>query len=90
MTAYIHADVAKAIHSPDGAFKIEFLRRNDGLYEYRDFERRLEESPSGDGYYWSPREHSGLYKTMEELEQAARQTVAWLHGMSLLVKNMNP
>ena len=68
MTANIHADIAKAIHSPDSAFKIEFLRRNDGLYEYRGFERRLEESPSGDGYYWSPREHSGLYKTMEELE----------------------
>ena len=82
MTAYIHADIAKAIHSPDSAFKIEFLRRNDGLYEYRDFERRLEESASGDGYYSSPREHSGLYKTVEELEQAARQTVAWLHGMS--------
>ncbi len=82
MTAYIHADVAKAIQSPDGAFKIEFLRRNDGLYEYRGFERRLEESPAGSDYYWSPREYSGLYKTMEELEQAARQTVAWLHVMS--------
>jgi len=82
MAAYPHADIAKAIESPDGAFKIEFLRRNDGLYEYRGWERRLEESPAGSDHYWSPREHSGLYQTMEELEQAARQTVAWLQAMS--------
>jgi len=81
MTAYEHADVAKAIHSPDGALKIEFLRRNDGLYEYRGWERRLEESPAGDAYYWSPRESSGLYRTMEELEQSARQSVAWLRDL---------
>jgi hypothetical protein len=56
MAAYIHADVAKVIHSPDGAFKIEFLRRNDDLCEYRGFERRREESPLTDSYYWSPRE----------------------------------
>jgi hypothetical protein len=49
MAAYVHADIAKVIHSPDGAFKIEFLRRNDGLYEYRGFERRLEESPFRNG-----------------------------------------
>jgi len=82
MTAYIHADIAKAIHSPDGAFKIEFLKRNDGRYEYRGFERRLEESPVSSGYYWSPREYSGLYATMEKLEQAARTAVAWLKAMS--------
>lgn len=82
MAAYTHADVAKVIHSPDGAFKIEFLRRNDGLYEYRGFERRREESPVTDGYYWSPRECSGLYETMEELERTARLTVDWLHVMS--------
>ena len=81
MTAYEHADVAKAIHSPDGASKIEFLRRNDGLYEYRGWERRLEESPAGGAYYWSPRETSGLYRTMEELEQSARQSVAWLRDL---------
>jgi hypothetical protein len=51
MAAYIHADVAKVIHSPDGAFKIEFLRRNDDLCEYRGFERRREESPLTDSYY---------------------------------------
>jgi hypothetical protein len=67
MAAYTHADIAKAI---------------DGLYEYRGFERRLEESPAESDHYWSPREHSGLYKMMEELEQAARQTVAWLQAMS--------
>jgi hypothetical protein len=83
MTAYIHADIVKVSHSPDAAFKIDFLRRNDGLYEYRGWERRLEESPAGDAYYWSPRESSGLYRTMEELEQAARQTVAWLHVMPI-------
>jgi hypothetical protein len=83
MAAYTHADVAKVIESPDGAFKIEFLRRNDGLYEYRAFEHRLEESPVRDIYYWSPRESSGLYETMEELEQSARQKVAWLHVMSI-------
>ena len=82
MTAYIHADVAKVIHSPDGAHKIDFLIRKDGLYEYRGWERRLEETPAGAGHYWSPRESSGLYQTMEELEQAAQQTVAWLHAIS--------
>jgi hypothetical protein len=81
MAGYIHADIIKAIHSPDGAFKIDFLRRNDGLYEYRGWQRRLEESPAGGAYYWSPRESSGLYPTMEELEQAARQTVPWLQAI---------
>jgi hypothetical protein len=47
MAGYIHADIAKVIHSPDGAFKIEFLRRNDGLYEYRSWERRREDSCNG-------------------------------------------
>jgi len=32
MTTYIHAEIAKAIHSPDGAFKSDFLRRNDGRW----------------------------------------------------------
>ena len=82
MAAYVHADIAKVIHSPDGAFKIEFLRRNDGLYEYRGFERRLEESPFRNGYYWSPCAYSGLYETIEELEQTARQMVAWLRVIS--------
>ncbi len=82
MAAYIYADVAKVIHGPDGAFKIEFLERNDGLYEYRGFERRLEESPVRSAFYWSPREYSGLYETMGELQQTARQTVDWLHVMS--------
>jgi hypothetical protein len=82
MADYIDADVAKVIHSRDGAFKIEFLRRNDSLYEYRGYERRLEESPVTRSYYWSPREYSGLYETMEELEQTARQTVDWLHRES--------
>jgi len=81
MAGYIHADIAKVIHSPDDAFKIDFLRRNDGLYEYRGWERRREETPLTDGYYWSPREVSGLYQTMEELEQAAWQSVAWLQAM---------
>ena len=81
MAGYTHADIAKVIHSPDGAFKIEFLRRNDGLYEYRGWERRREETPVTEGYYWSPRQHSGLYQTMEELEQTARQSVPWLQAM---------
>jgi hypothetical protein len=28
----------------------------------------------------TPREHSGLYETMEELERAAGQGVPWLRG----------
>jgi hypothetical protein len=81
MAGYIHADIVKVVHSPDGAFKVDFLRRKDGLYEYRGWERRREETPIADGYYWGPREHSGLYQTMEELEQMARQTVPWLQAM---------
>jgi len=80
MAGYIHADIAKVIHSPDGAFKIDFLRRNDGLYD-RGWARRIEQGPAGSDYYWSPREYSGLYQTMEELEQTARQTVSWLQAM---------
>jgi len=81
MAGYIHADIAKVIQSPDGAFKIDFLRRHDGLYEYRGWERRLEQSPAGVADYWSPRQQSGLYQTMEELERTARQTVPWLQAM---------
>jgi hypothetical protein len=83
MAGYIHADIAKVIHRPDGAFKIDFLRRHDGLYEYRGWERRREESPLTDGYYWSPRERSGLYQTVEELEQTARPAMPWLQAMPI-------
>jgi len=38
---YVHADIVKTIQSADGRAKVDFLRRNDGLYEYRGYiERR--------------------------------------------------
>jgi hypothetical protein len=78
MSAYIHADVLKVIHSPDARAKVDFLRRNDGLYEYRAYVERLDDGPAPYRYYWAPSGHSGLYETMEELERAAQQSVAWL------------
>ena len=78
---YTHADTVKVIHSSDGASKVEFLRRNDGLYEYRGYvERELDSGPDEGRRYWSAREHSGLYETMEEVERAARLGVTWLRA----------
>jgi hypothetical protein len=78
---YVHADVVKVIHSTDGKSMVEFLRRHDGLYEYRGHVELVDDGPYGDRRpYWSPREHSGLYETMEELERAAGQGVPWLRG----------
>jgi hypothetical protein len=78
---YVHADIVKIIHSTDGSAKIEFLRRNDGLYEYRGYiERRFDDGPYKGDRYWSATQHSGLYETLDELEQAARQALDWLPG----------
>ena len=53
---YTHAETVKVIHSSDGASKVEFLRRNDGLYEYRGYvERELDSGPDEDRRYWSAR-----------------------------------
>ena len=73
---YIDADIVKTLHSAEGGAKIEFLlRRSDGLYEYRGYVERFEGGP-----YWSPSEHSGLYETIDEAEQAARRAVPWLQN----------
>ena len=42
---YVHADIVKTIQSADGRAKVDFLRRNDGLYEYRGYiERRFDDA----------------------------------------------
>jgi hypothetical protein len=79
---YVHADIVKTIQSADGRAKVDFLRRNDGLYEYRGYiERRFDDGPYKGDRYWSPAQPSGLYQTLDELEQAARQALDWLRGV---------
>ena len=77
---YVHADVVKVIHSTDGKSMVEFHKRHDGLYEYRGHVELVDDHPHGGRPYWSPREHSGLYETVEELERAAEQGVPWLRA----------
>jgi hypothetical protein len=78
---YAHADIVKMIHSADGGAKVYFLRRNDGFYEYRGYiERHFDDGPHAGDRYWSPAQHSGLYQTLDELEEAARQALDWLRG----------
>lgn len=76
---YIHAEIVKAIRAANGKSKIEFLRRHDGLYEYRGYDELIDDTGSDERRpYWSPTAYSGLYQTLEELERAARQAVPWL------------
>jgi hypothetical protein len=78
---YVHADVVKAIQNANGKSKIVFLRRHDGLYEYRTYDELIDDTgPYGLRPYWSPTACSGLYQTFEELEEAAKQMVDWLRG----------
>ena len=44
---YVHADVVKVIHSTDGKSLVEFLRRHDGLYEYRGHVELVDDGPYG-------------------------------------------
>jgi hypothetical protein len=76
---YVHRDIVKAVRSASGKSKIEFLRRYDGLYEYRAYDELIDDTgPYGRRPYWAPTAHSGLYQTLEELERTARQAVPWL------------
>jgi len=75
---YVHADVVKAIQSANGKSKINFLKRHDGLYEYRSYDELIDDGPYAGRPYWSPTAYSGLYQTLEELERAAMRAVPWL------------
>lgn len=79
---YINADVVKVITSADGKAQVELLRRHDGLFEYRGYVERVDDAPYGARAYWAQTAYSGLYETVEELEQAATLNVPWLREMS--------
>jgi hypothetical protein len=70
---YVHADIVREVLSVDGKSKVDFLKRRDGLYEFRGYVEKVEGE-----LYWSPIEHSGLYSTPEEAERSAIAQMAWL------------
>jgi len=71
--AYSHAEIVREVLRGDEKANVDFLKRRDGLYEFRGYVERVEIEP-----YWSPAERSGLYATLEEAEQSATTQIPWL------------
>jgi hypothetical protein len=74
---YIHAQIIKVIESSDRKARVEVLKRNDGLFEFRASVECYE-----DGYYWAPTLNSGLYASVEEAERDALHEVLALDAKS--------
>ena len=75
---YVHANVVKLFEKGDRKSRVEILERNDGKFEFRAFEERIDDGPYAPGPYWSPTLHSGLYSSAEEAERDALAQVNWL------------
>lgn len=64
------------IVSPEGTIRILIMERADGLYRFV-VERSARERGKT---FWEPLHFSGLYQTVSEAEQAARQGMPWTSG----------
>lgn len=73
---YIHAQIINVLESSDKKARVEILKRNDGLFEFRAYVQRHEDAPYQEGgYYWSPTLDSGLYAIVEDAERDALREV---------------
>jgi hypothetical protein len=79
---YAHADIVKTIRSTDGGAKVDFfLDATTASTNIEDISNAAltmvltRATATGQ----QPR-YSGLYQTLDELEQAARQALNWLCG----------
>ncbi|MEL7544494.1 MAG: hypothetical protein AAGJ70_12045, partial [Pseudomonadota bacterium] len=74
-----HAQIIKRFKSDDENSELEILSRDDGLFEFRGYRKKIEpDGPFMGDSYWSLAEHSGLYETAESAERDARNEVDWL------------
>jgi hypothetical protein len=67
---YLHAQIINEFVSSDGKARVDVLKRNDGLFEFRAYVERYESEP-----YWSPTVNSGLYDSLENAERDALSEV---------------
>ena len=75
---YVHAKVVKVFETSDRKSRVEILERNDGKYEFRGYEERIDDGPNSSGPYWSPTLFSGLFSSLEEARRDALAQVNWL------------
>jgi len=67
--------IVKALVSPDGKYRVDIFRRDDGLFGFRQMAHY--ERPEGD--YWAPLGPYGtIADTPERAEHEARGSVSWL------------
>ncbi|WP_409189567.1 hypothetical protein [Bradyrhizobium sp. RDM4] len=65
------------LETSDKKSRVEILKRNDGLFEFRAYVQRREDAPyeQEDAYYWSPTLYSGVYANVEDAERDALREV---------------
>jgi hypothetical protein len=77
--AYAHADIFKEVWSVDRKSRVDFLKRHDGLFEFREYAERVHvDGPHEGEPYWIPSTRSGLYSSLAEAEQGAITEIPWL------------
>jgi hypothetical protein len=74
---YLHAQIINVFESSDGKARVNVLKRNDGLFEFRAYVERYEGdgSPYEGEPYWSPTVRSGLYASVEDAQRDALHEV---------------
>jgi len=65
----------KVIERKDGKERLCIIARDAGTYS---FHIEFEDKDPYAGTYWSVRNFSGLYASLEEAEKDARQEITWL------------
>lgn len=67
--------VVRTITSPCGTRLVELARREDGSYRYVEHCKVSERNMT----FWKDGVMSGVFRTLEEAEAHARETLCWLH-----------
>jgi hypothetical protein len=77
---YVSMTLLKRFVSDDGQSQVDILKRDDGLFTFRESQEQVIEDPCGreDSTYWAPSLYAGIYESLEAVEEAARQMVPWL------------
>jgi hypothetical protein len=78
---YVDGKVFKQITSSDGERCLDIVARNDGLFQFRAYDRQEDEYL---GTYWSPSHQSGLYDRADLAEAAALREIPWLRRWRLI------
>lgn len=83
------ATVAKTCEREDGKARVNFIRRDDGLFQFEEEHERIERGGPHDGEpYWLAVHKSGFYESLETAESEAANSVSWLKGMRSVIGSL--